>query len=506
MPFQLTSTAKYLGLATICLLFFSFLQFSTNLGDPDAFYHAKIIKLMQQNLIVSDFSSMQFSTLKDIYTDHHFIFHLLHLPLSDIFNPLMTVKVGNIILTTAFFLIFYWFLIKQKIPLRWLLITLLFLCPPFIFRLSLIKANSLSLIFLILFISLFFYALKPRYFLLTCFLAFLLACLYVLSYGGWILILPIFFIFSFVHLWSKQRPTKTLLSLLFSLILGLGLGLLLHPYFPQNLFFFKQQIFDIGFINLQNQINVGTEWYRTSLSDFIASLRFIIIFFLIAFILNVLNWKKTTHPTVFFFLLTLIFTIFTIKSRRYVEYLAPFVVLFIGQSFSQNLPLLLEFWTQIKTYFSRLPYIFAGIVISSLVLVNIIFTTASLWINLNDFPYNFYQSASIFINRELPRQSPIFHTAWDEWSPLFYYTDNHTFISGLDPTFSYLFNPAKHLLWQTLAAGYDTDPIRTIPTDFNAKYIVANKGYDRFIAQLNSDPRVSLIFEDDHSLIYVINQ
>ena len=154
MPFQLTSTAKYLGLATICLLFFSFLQFSTNLGDPDAFYHAKIIKLMQQNLIVSDFSSMQFSTLKDIYTDHHFIFHLLHLPLSDIFNPLMTVKVGNIILTTAFFLIFYWFLIKQKIPLRWLLITLLFLCPPFIFRLSLIKANSLSLIFLILFLLL----------------------------------------------------------------------------------------------------------------------------------------------------------------------------------------------------------------------------------------------------------------------------------------------------------------------------------------------------------------
>jgi len=203
----------------------------------------------------------------------------------------------------------------------------------------------------------------------------------------------------------------------------------------------------------------------------------------------------------------LFFTFFTIKSRRYVEYLVPFAVLFIGQSFKQNISLLTEFYSESKIYFFKIPYIIASIILGTLLLVNIILSYSFLWINLNKFPFSFYQSAGNFITTVIPNQSTVFHTAWDEWPALFYYTDNLYFIGGLDPTFSYLFNPDKHILWQDIADGKIIKNIdQIIPTEFNSNFIVASKRYYDLINQLQTYDNISLIFEDQNSLVYVIKE
>ena len=235
----------------VALTFFSWLQSASILPDPDGFYHAKIAQLIGQQGVVQDFPYLQSTTLKHDFIDHHFLYHLILIPFVKIFTPLIGVKIAQSILVGLLIAIFYKFLKKEKVKLPLLWILILITSSPFVFRISLIKANSLSLIFL--FIGLGFIFCQKYWHLLA------LSYFYVWAYGGWPLLLIFVLFFTAANqllekikpktAWQyilrkinflKQGQQKRLpnLKLFLSCSIGLILGLMINPYFPKNLKFY----------------------------------------------------------------------------------------------------------------------------------------------------------------------------------------------------------------------------------------------------------------------------
>ncbi|MEK7167431.1 MAG: hypothetical protein AAB791_00335, partial [Patescibacteria group bacterium] len=279
----------------ICFSFFFYLQSTPTFGDPDSFYHIKIAQMMAAGGVVRDFPYLPFTVLKDNYIDHHFLYHLFLVPFVKFPPPLMGVKLAHIILDTLVIFVFYWVLKRFKVKGAFWYALFLLLSQPFIFRLSLIKAQPFS--FIILFLGIYLIA-SRKYFWLS-----LLSFLYVWSYGGWPLMLVLALMYaladsftlslkksgenrlkrflsvigwkktgSFFRSWVKSFFRKENLKLLFSVAVGLGLGLVINPYFPNNISFYWFQVVQIAFVNYQGVIDVGAEWYPYNWPDFFRSI------------------------------------------------------------------------------------------------------------------------------------------------------------------------------------------------------------------------------------------
>lgn len=145
--FLVKSKTDYLIVFLLALAFFSFLQSAPVMSDPDGFYHAKVSMLISEQGIIKSFPWLQQTSLKENYTDHHFLYHLFLIPFVKFSDPLVGVKFAQALLSAFFILVFYWFLKKEKIKLPIFWVILLLTNSPFLFRISLVKANALSLIF-----------------------------------------------------------------------------------------------------------------------------------------------------------------------------------------------------------------------------------------------------------------------------------------------------------------------------------------------------------------------
>ena len=132
------------------LLFFGLMQASWTFADPDSFYHAKMAVLMLERGIIRDFPWLVYTSLPGGYTDHHFLYHVILIPFVKFFSPLIGIKVATVFINTTFILLFYGFLRKNKILRPFFFVFLLLSTAPFIFRIDLVKANGLSLVFVML--------------------------------------------------------------------------------------------------------------------------------------------------------------------------------------------------------------------------------------------------------------------------------------------------------------------------------------------------------------------
>ena len=144
--FFLAKKLDYLLLFLALIFYYGKIQWVPYLGDPDGFYHAKMAWFLSQGKIIKDFPWMQFSSLKNNFTDHHLLYHILLVPFIYIKSPLIGLKIATVFFTSSSILVFYWLLKRFKIIWPFLFALLFITMEGANFRLSLVKANSLSLI------------------------------------------------------------------------------------------------------------------------------------------------------------------------------------------------------------------------------------------------------------------------------------------------------------------------------------------------------------------------
>ncbi len=134
----------------IFLIFLSLVQFSTpDLPDNDGYYHIKLAYLMRTEGLTPEFNWLPLSILNAReYYDHHFLFHVALIPFT--FGNLITgAKVAAVLFASLAFLSVWNLFRNQKIPLAPLwAFGLMAVSEAFIYRMSITRAQSLSLVVL----------------------------------------------------------------------------------------------------------------------------------------------------------------------------------------------------------------------------------------------------------------------------------------------------------------------------------------------------------------------
>jgi hypothetical protein len=499
--------------------------------------------LIRDQGIVKDFPWLQFTILKNYYIDHHFLYHVALIPFVSFLDPLVGIKLATALFAALLILVIYWFLQKFKIKGAIFYCLILLISSPFIFRINLAKASSVSLI-LLLFGTYFIFKRK-------LWQLFALSFIYVWTYGGWplILVLTVFYISSdsliktidyfsnqkleiqnskfkileFFKNFVKTAVSKPNLKLFISCFGGLLAGVVINPFFPKNLLFYWHQIIEIAVVNYQGKIGVGAEWYPYDFGDLVSNSSFVFIllilsfaFFFINFLENFVGQKKffkADYKTKTFILclnlLALFFLTFTLRSRRNVEYFIPFAVLSAGFSLNQPLSSAKKYWSIFNDWWQKRKILAS--VICLYVLAVVPFTAVRNILSVKDLyaggdSTQKYRGAAEWLKKNTPARSIIFHNDWDDFPPLFYYNSGNYYIDGLDPTFMYDYDKNLYQEWVDITTGKKKNISELVKNDFHSEYVFVDKDHAALENNLKSDGHFEMVYKDSEGKIYKLIQ
>ena len=514
-----------LGVFVLAFCYFFYLQYTPAFPDPDSFYHAKIAELFSEGNFVKDFTWLgDYTILGEYYTDQHFLYHIFLIPFVKFFGAVIGIKVATIFLAAALFAVFYWCLRRFQVRFAFLYILVLAFSNPFIFRISLAKAPSLSIIFLLLaLVFIFEKKYKPLFFL---------SFIYVWSYGGFPLLLVIASIYIIVSLvsgvvgkrhfrilkvfrrfhhasfWQRVKSNQYL-RLVLSIVLGVSLGLVINPYFPENLGFLWYQFFKIGVVNYQDIIGVGGEWYPYNLAQLIPNTVFLAFLMLASFAIFIIRFKQQSKATKTLLLVALFFLFLTLKSRRYVEYYVPFGTFYTALTINTMAGKL-----SIKKLRKKLgEFYFRQKIIATFLLVYILVTVPTIIIRdikstRDDFvygiPHSKFENSATWLKQNTVAGSLVLHSDWDDFPVLFFHNDHNKYIVGLDPTFMYVHNEDYYWKWVNITTGRaDQEEVyEIVKKDFQNAHVFVEKDHQEMNRLFKDNDKFEYVFEDEEVIIY----
>ncbi len=502
----------YFFIFLVALLLFTWLESDATFADPDSFYHAKMAALIKEHGVIKDFVWLPFTVLRTNYIDHHLLYHLLLIPFVSFFSPLIGAKIATVFLAVFLTLIFYWLLRRFKIRYSLIYTFILLVTSPFIFRIGLAKASAPAITAFLLGL---YFIFKKKYWPLAG-----LSFLYVWLHGGFILILIAALFYALAQMINKPPHWRFWrtglkeyyypLKPFFVSLAGVVAGMVINPYFPQNLYFYWLHIFEIGLVNYQYTIAVGAEWYPYDPLELIGAATFVAVLLLIATILFFIYLKKQSSQSWTLFLLTFALLVLTIKSRRQVEYFIPVALIFsswiindVLQNFSPTKIKLL-----IKDFFQRRK-------LPALVLTIYFILTSSFIIGRGlktvkeqysqGIAFDRFAALSEWSRKNIPSAEIIFHSDWDDFPILFYYNDQNYYISGLDPTFMYKYNKELYRQWAAITKGEQREDLdNLIKKDFQASYAIVGKDHPELANNLRATANIIKVYEDRDGWIYRI--
>ena len=226
------------------------------LYDTDSYYHLAIARAYARHGIIDSLPWAQLSLLHD-FGDKELLFHLLLAPFADGANATAGGRLALALLNAL--LVAVLALFGQRLAGRWgLWVPLLVYAGslPFLGRVIRLRPELLSLLLLLAAIAC---VAENRWRLLgvVCFA-------YTLAYTAFHALLGLCGLWFLARwAWRRRRDVELLLYPL----LGCGLGLVLHPHFPQNLVVWKVQSLD--FFLEKGALNVGREIGPQSTADFL---------------------------------------------------------------------------------------------------------------------------------------------------------------------------------------------------------------------------------------------
>lgn len=503
------------------------LQFSTDAiccGDFDGYYHVKwaqeLWESMKARAFPPPFPWLPLTTLnpKD-YVDHHLLFHILQIPFISLSDPRLGAKIasaffGGLAVLSCFWLLFHY---RVRYPLVWL-IALLASSNAFLFRLNMAKAPPLSIVYLIVAIHLFF---KRKYWPLLP-----LALIFTWTYDLFVLLLMATVLWTIViaitELRFEWRP-------LVFVIAGCAAGLVINPYFPENLQLLVEHM-KIKLTASDFSTKVGGEWYPYDSWEFLGNSAVACIAMLAGYIAFEPSERTRSHYPLFFLLLSTALMIMTARWRRIAEYWPPFAVLFAAFS--------LKPWLEgFRPYLTRLPsdvleelkpfldregarspendsdvrdlirtgaVIFVALLLSVVLFFNLRITADDI---ARSRPHDYYRAGAEWMRANIPPGQIVFNTDWDDFPRLLYYDPSHYYVSGLDPSYLFEKNSDLSRLYDRITLGEEEDPGPLIRDRFGARYVFSDNGHHDFFEHARTSGWFDIVYEDSQcTILYIRDQ
>ena len=469
------------------------IQFATpGLVGNDGYYHIKAAYILRTEGLKPDFNWLPLTILNaENYYDHHYLFHILMILFT--FGDLrIGAKLASVFFPTLAFLSIWYLLKKQKVPYAelWSL-GLLIISEAFIYRMNMPRAQSLSLLLLVWTLHV---LLQKEYKWLT-----LLGFLYVWSYNAFPLIVIVVFLYLVAHLLTERKLVWT--PLVYA-VGGVVLGLVINPYFPENLLFIYRHItpklFDMA------AVPVGNEWspYRTA--TLLENSGFALLIFASGIVALGLKSKKMNVATATSLFLTLTFSFMLFEARRFIEYAPPFMLIFAAFAWQ---PVLEEIRQNEQEKSKRSPVMRLAPIFVLVLFMPLAWGAmvgARKQLQESGRPYQRYQGASAWLVANTPEDSRVFQTDWDDFPQLFFHNHHNTYTIGLDPTYMEIYDPALYAEWVAITRGKMAEIGEKIKNDFSGDYVITGLSQTRFIKKVEGDENLELVYEDGYAKIYKV--
>lgn len=439
-----------------------------------------------------DFPWLPLSILNEAeFYDHHFLFHVALIPFT-FGNLRLGAKWAAVFFSAISFLAIWYLFHRQKVSFSWLwALALLGISDAFLYRMSITRAQSLSLAVLALGLA---WILEGKYKHLA-----VLSFLYVWFYDAFPLIIAIAGLhFLAILLMERRLEFRPLLWA------GIGIvaGLIINPYFPNNLIFTWHHL--LPKLTDATSVSVGNEWYPYDTDQLLKnSLPALIAFVSGTFALG-LSGRKMDVRTTTSFLIALLFGLMLFKARRFVEYFPPFALIFAAFTWSplfadrQPASSSLKFSTLIQTNLTAILLMLA-------VFAGIIKTIPATQRQIADSkPYDLYGGASLWLMQNSSSGERVFQTDWDDFPRLFFYNTHNTYLAGLDPTYLQLYDSDLYDQWVGITRGNIEKPSQLISEQFAARFVLTDLDHKSFLREAANDPGMVEVYRDGQAVIFEV--
>lgn len=473
-------------LLAIFIAVLAIIQFATpSLAGNDGYYHIKLAEVMREQGLRPPFPWLPLTILNSAaYYDHHFLYHVLLIPFT--YGDLRLGAKWASIIFPAFTFLTGWPLLRgQRVPYAalWSL-GLLAVSEAFLYRMSMPRVQAASL--LVLFLALHFSLTRRYRWLLP------LAFLYVWLYDAFPLILVVVGVYVALR-WLLERQFD-LRPLLYAGI-GVGLGLVINPYFPDNLAFIYHHL--APKLTDATATKVGNEWYPYQTWTLAENSGLALLAFVAGVFALGLHERRMNVATATLLVVTLLFGLMLFKSRRFVEYFPAFALLFSALAWSP----LFTGWSQARKWVGRdLPVVMVLILIPA-IWWNIQASQASLQKSKS---YQQYAGVSAWLQANTPPGSRVFQTDWDDFTRLFFYNTHNTYTLGLDPTYMQLYDAELYDRWVDITQGRVEKPARIIAGTFGASYVLTDLNHKGFLRQAEADPQLKELYRSKDAAIFQV--
>jgi hypothetical protein len=475
------------------ILFFAgmaVIQFATpDMPDNDGFYHIKLAYVMRTEGLKPNFSWLPLSILnaREFY-DHHFLFHVFLIPFT--FGDLrIGAKWAAVLFASLAFLAVWYLFQRQRVPFAWLwALALLGISDAFLYRMSVTRAQSLSLAVLALGYA---WLLEGRHKHLA-----VLSFIYVWMYDAFPLIIALAILHLVaVALIEHRIEWKSLLYI----SAGVVLGMLINPYFPENIIFSYRHI--LPKLTGATAVSVGNEWYPYDTKQLLGNSLPALIAFASGILALGLSARKMDSRTAFGLFVSLLFGLMLFQARRFVEYFPPFALIFTTFACAPLLQPIADSSPSGSPPLNRL----ASLLLSVAVVVSITRSVPRAREAIDGSrPYGLYANASAWLEKNTPSGSRVFQTDWDDFPRLFFYNTHNTYLIGLDPTYMQLYDADLYNLWVKITKGQVEDPSQIIVDTFGTRWVHTDLNHQGFLRVAAKDPGLKEVFRDNQAVIFEV--
>jgi hypothetical protein len=488
------------------LAYFSGISFLTDrLSGNDSYFHIKYAWLIWEDGRIWNFPWLQGTPFRDVWIDHSFLYHLLLIPFTWL-GDLTTAAKAAAAFWAATALFATYLLIRsfgnqdaswRRFAWIWAIV-LVASSPTMLYRLSNTRVQSVSLLFLIL--AIFLMEKERHRWLLP------LGFLYAWLYNGSVILLPVAALYVLTR-WVMER--RFVWSPFLNAALGLILGFVLNPYFPDNSIFLWNHLQE--YLLRPTPVPVSMEWTEYSSWILFDSCRGAWIFLCVGILALVFQGRVLSRQSLTFFFVNLLFLVMFFRAKRFVEYWPVFAVLFSASALQESRPSLLAF---IEAAFPRVNRESWKVVHNAALSGLIVALTVSAVISAqramdsirDNAPINRFAAAASWLKANTPKDAIVYNAQWDAFPDLFFHDHHNRWIAGLNEAFIYYLEPRLWYLYRGIAAGNLPDTARFVKQNFRADYVLTLKQFKGVTeAAQNPDNGLELAWEDGQTAIYRVH-
>ena len=458
----------------------------TLLAGSDPYYHLRFAaEVLEHGIGTHELPWLRFSIFREHWGDKEFLFRLFLLPFVGGEDPiqggLLALSVLNALQAALIgFIGVRWF----GKPGALLPILLLGVNTALLPRLNLLRPHNLSMPLLLLAT---YFVERRAYRRLG-----LTAAAYTLAYTA-AQTLPLLCagLFFLIALFRKEKEW----GLLVYPPLGFLFGFLLHPAFPHNLLIWR--ITNINFYKDNEAATLGTEIFPLTSAQFLlySSMS---IFLFVAALLVTRPWQgapRLDRRELILGGLAMVFTGLAILAYRFVEYGAPFGMLYAFALFHR-----LHANPEHPPRHRRIRSVLMPALLGYAVIVNVMIASLMDVFETRTRYFGDPADARAFA-AALPDAARV-AARWDTTAQYCFAAPHALFLSVVDPIYMHANDPAIFRIATDLFAGIALDPVEIVRGPLESDYVAHIARGARLSEQLREDPRASIVFENEQHVLF----